>query len=74
MGRSKDLKDKNNYVFGKLVAATYEQLVATAKRRLFGLKEHLEERYDSMDVNNLMKRALEDSQITIEYINKSMEN
>lgn len=58
MGRCKELKDNDSKTFGKITAASYGQLVATAERRLFGLKTQLCQRYESLDEKNLLKKAL----------------
>jgi len=73
MGRTKALQDSTGYDYGKLIAATYEQLVSTAKSRLFGLKAHLSERYDNMGAEDLLKRALDDNtgQIALKYVVKA---
>ncbi len=70
MSRGKELKDSGNITFGKITAASYEQLVATAERRLFGLKEQLSQRYESLDEDNLLKKALspETAQAAMAYI------
>lgn len=70
MGKSKDIKDTNDIIWGHIVAASYGQLVATAERRLFGLKSQLSERYELMGTPDLLNRALspEKGQIALEYI------
>jgi DNA mismatch repair enzyme (predicted ATPase) len=75
MGKSKDIKGTNDIIWGHIVAASYSQLVSTAERRLFGLKNQLSERYESMGTNDLLTRALspENGQIALEYIHKKSE-
>lgn len=72
MGKSKDIKGTNDIVWGHIVAASYGQLIATAERRLFGLKNQLSKRYELMGTNDLLKRALspENGQIAIEYVDE----
>lgn len=72
MGKSKDIRDTNDKIWGHIVAASYGQLVATAERRLFGLKKQISKRYELMGTNDLLNRALspENGQIAIEYIIK----
>ncbi len=43
---------------GKVDIVTYGQLVQTAKTKLFGLKEKLEDHYNSIDDKSLVERAL----------------
>lgn len=43
---------------GIIDAVTYGQLVQTAKAKLFGLKEKLEDHYNSIDDKSLVERAL----------------
>jgi hypothetical protein len=72
ISRIKELQDNAGYYYGKIVAATYEQLVVTAKSRLFGLRDHLSERYDLMEPEDLLKRALTEKTglIALNYIEK----
>jgi hypothetical protein len=76
MGKSKDIKGTNDIIWGHIVAASYGQLVATAERRLFGLKNQLSNRYELMGTNDLLTRALspENGQIALEHINKKSIN
>lgn len=69
MGKTKSIADKDDYKFGKIVCATYSQLIATAEKRLFGLKEQLSERYDSLGSDDLLAKALHDgtAQVAMEY-------
>lgn len=39
-------------------ACTYNQLVSTANRRMFSLREHLTERYDKMDTKTIVDKVL----------------
>jgi hypothetical protein len=75
MGKSKDIKGTNDIVWGHMVAASYGQLVKTAERRLFGLKNQLSERYELMGINDLLNRALspENAQIPLDYITKTID-
>ena len=41
-------------------ACTYMQLVATAKRRLFKLKETLNERYEQMPIDSIIEKVLKE--------------
>jgi len=70
MGKSKDIKGNNDITWGHIVAVSYGQLVTTAERRLFGLKNQLFERYELMGTNDLLNRALspDKGQIALEYI------
>jgi len=70
IGTKKDIKDTRDFIWGKIVATTYEQLVSTAEKRLFGLKEHLDKRYEAMGNIELLNRALNssDEQTMLEYI------
>jgi len=43
---------------GRICVTTYTQLVRTANRRLFRLREHLSERYDELSTPDLLRKVL----------------
>lgn len=47
---------------GRVEACTYGQLVRTAERRLFRLREHLQSRYEDVPVDDLLDRVLSEPQ------------
>lgn len=56
-----EIKDDNNVVLGTLYAITYSQLVDTAEKRMFNLRNVLADRYDDvpgMDLYNQVKLSL----------------
>lgn len=73
MGRTKELRDSQGFIIGKIVSASYSQLIGTAQRRLLGLKTRLTERYEQIESNDLLKRALSpaSAQIAIDYSSKN---
>ena len=72
MGKTKEIMDNDNIMWGRIVASSYNQLVATAERRLFGLKQQLYERYESLNTGDLLNRALEPEigQIAMGFVEK----
>lgn len=57
----------------KVYACTYMQLVETAKRRLFKLKDTLSERYERMPIDNIIEKVLNEPkqiEITMKNIKK----
>ena len=53
-----DIDPHKDTTSGIIDAVTYGQLVETAKIKLFGLKERLEEHYKSLDDQSLIEKAL----------------
>ena len=56
-----EIKDDNNVVLGTLYVTTYSQLVDTAEKRMFNLRNVLADRYDDvpgMDLYNQVKLSL----------------
>lgn len=52
----------------KVIACTYNQLIATARRRLFKLKDYLADRYEKMSTENIVTKVLsEPKQTNIKY-------
>lgn len=49
--------DKDNIA---IYATTYRQLVATAHKRMFSLREYLQERYDNMETENIVNKVLKE--------------
>lgn len=43
-----------------IFACTYNQLVSTANRRMFSLRNHLKERYDNMETDNIIDKVLKE--------------
>lgn len=76
VGRARTIADSHGNEWGKLVAADYRQLVATAELRLFGLKNQLSERYNNMADTTLIKSALDEQegQIAIQYVQENNSN
>lgn len=72
MSQSKVLKDIDDSSFGYIRATTYYQLVSTAEARLLGLKKQLIERYEKIEPNDLLKRALssDTAQLAIDFAEK----
>ncbi len=50
------VKNENNVEMGKIRITTFGQLVDTAEKRLFGLRQKLSERYDDMPGMELFKQ------------------
>jgi len=57
MSPTTELANKNDVKCGKIRIATYAQLVDTAEKRLFGLREKLGERYDDIPGVDLYKKS-----------------
>ncbi|MGN7723605.1 ATP-binding protein [Chitinophaga sp. 22620] len=60
------VKNGNDVEIGKIRLSTFSQLVDTAEKRLFGLRDKLNERYDDIPGMDLFKRAAEQSAINLE--------
>lgn len=50
------VKNDNNVEIGKIRVTTFGQLVDTAEKRLFGLRDKLSERYDDLDGMHLFEK------------------
>ena len=59
MGAKRTVED-----FGEIYAYTYRQLVRTAEKRLFNLKEKLTVRYQEMSVKDYLSEVLEEPRQT----------
>lgn len=60
------VKNDNNVEIGKIRVTTFAQLVDTAEKRLFGLREKLAERYDDVDGMYLFqKQSLNQSKLEL---------
>lgn len=55
---SDTLKNENNNI--EIIATTYRQLVDTAHKRMFSLREYLKERYDNMETDNIVSKVLKE--------------
>jgi len=51
---------------GKIHAVTYGQLVETASRKLFRLRDRLKEHYDSLGQESIVEQALKQSKQLVE--------
>ena len=60
MANSKTIKDANDREYGEVRAYTYMQLVKTAEKRMFRLKEELIHRYNEMNVNDYLEKILKE--------------
>lgn len=58
---------KLDEINSKIVACTYDQLVATARRRLFKLKDYLADRYEKMSTENIVTKVLGEPKQTKMY-------
>jgi hypothetical protein len=61
------VKNENNIEMGKIRITTYGQLVDTAEKRLFGLREKLSERYDDIPGVDLIRKQA--TQLNIQFKN-----
>ncbi len=43
-----------------IYACTYNQLVSTANRRMLSLRNHLKERYDNMETDDIVSKVLKE--------------
>ena len=60
----------------KIFACTYMQLVGTAKKRLFKLKETLNDRYEQMPTESIIEKVLKEPkqvEISLENVKKDKE-
>ncbi len=55
---------KLDEINSKVIACTYDQLVATAKRRLFKLKDYLADRYEKTSTENIVTKVLSEPKQT----------
>lgn len=65
---SKDASAGSNLIY----ACTYMELVGTAKRRLFKLRERLNDRYEKMPIESIVEKVLQEPkqlEITIDNLN-----
>lgn len=60
--RIKSVRKVGDPESGRIDACTFGQLISTAGRRLFRLKEHLENRYSEIPQDALLKKVLEEPQ------------
>lgn len=48
----------------EIIACTYNQLVSTANRRMLSLRNHLKNRYDNMETDNIVNKVLKEPKQT----------
>lgn len=63
------VKNEYNVEMGKIRISTFSQLVDTAERRLFGLREKLSDRYEDVPGLELIKPT--DSQFNMEFVKEN---
>jgi hypothetical protein len=64
------VKNENNVDIGKIRITTYGQLVDTAEKRLFGLREKLSARYDDIPGMELFRK--QGTQLNIDFARRSV--
>jgi hypothetical protein len=61
------VKNENNVELGKIRITTFSQLVDTAEKRLFGLRQKLNERYDDIPGMDLFNQKYP-TQLTVDFL------
>jgi hypothetical protein len=64
--------NESNVEMGKIHIGTFSQLVDTAEKRLFGLRQKLNERYDDVPGMDLYKRQA--SQLKVNFLDEGVKN
>lgn len=65
---SQDLKDDQERRIGTVIATTYGRLVATANRRLYKLRERIDERYKDISQQSLIDRILNENGVQHDFL------